>query len=203
MITYSAFFPFLPFAILAISIHIGFKSVITSVISFHYQKKVICSTTHHSSNEQTHSAGDGHVNMPLILLDTVYHFSDPIVRNSSYNAVISTGPTVWGLENVADIKKDEIQNSVIVHMKNKAARYILIQQIKQLHDSMFLFNVCEVKVYATEGILLLLLLNIGYQERTLIRLSILIFFKLVYNLCRSKKKIFKSFWYIKCMCYDD
>jgi hypothetical protein len=76
---------------------------------------------------------------------------------------------------VADIKKDKIPNSVIVHMKNKAARYILIQQIQQLDESMFLFNVCEVKVYSTEGNLVLLFLNIGYQERSLIRLSILIF----------------------------
>jgi hypothetical protein len=112
-------------------------------------------------------------------LDTVNHFSDPLVTSSWYNIVISTGPTVWGLKNEVDIKKDETPNSIIVHLKNKAARYILIQQlvdeIQQLEDDMFIFNVCEVKVYATKGIMVLLFLNFSFQKCMLICASRLIF----------------------------
>jgi hypothetical protein len=63
-------FQLLPFVMFSISIHIGFKSVITSVISFHYQNtfeiELFCSTSYTFSNEQTHSAGDGHGNMALV-----------------------------------------------------------------------------------------------------------------------------------------
>jgi hypothetical protein len=71
MITYPALFcSYCPLLFSAISIYIGFKSVITSAISFHYQKTSLQDV--HSSNEQTHLVGDGHANMALVEYIYIY-----------------------------------------------------------------------------------------------------------------------------------
>jgi hypothetical protein len=73
MIAYPAFFSYCPLFFSAISIHIGFKSVIWLRHQFSLPKDLLklnySVPLHvHSSNEQTHSAGDGHVNMALVYM---------------------------------------------------------------------------------------------------------------------------------------
>jgi hypothetical protein len=86
MITYPAlFFSHCPLLFSAISIHIGFKSVITIAYSHQFSlpkdllKWNYSAVLHtHSSNEQTHSAGDGLVDMALVyfvVVDVLYGFN--------------------------------------------------------------------------------------------------------------------------------
>jgi hypothetical protein len=84
MITYPIlFFSYCPLLFSAISIHIGFKSVITSANSFHDPKDVLklnyFDVLHIlSSNEQTHSAGVAMLTWLLILHSDIEYFNDKI-----------------------------------------------------------------------------------------------------------------------------
>jgi hypothetical protein len=74
MLTYSAlFFSYCPLLFSAISIHMGFNSFYHSSHKFSLPKDLLklnySALLHiYSSNEQTHSAGDGHDNMALVLI---------------------------------------------------------------------------------------------------------------------------------------
>jgi hypothetical protein len=74
MIAYPAlFFSYFPLLFSAISIHIGFNSFYHSSHKFSLPKDLLklnySALLHiHSSNEQTHLARDGHVNMTLVVI---------------------------------------------------------------------------------------------------------------------------------------